>query len=185
MTTEKYYRVHAIFEPCELRFKLENPDIITPTLEKKIKAMGFPKIVGSVLTKCVDASCKGVVIVDSKSYLSHKFYDGLQTPKCDFPISSPIGDGHFEFTYSPSDKSILLKLSGTFDCALKREKVELTMLKNAKCLYFRSLILQDTKGKEIRGPKDELDCQHPLEARAGSNYLDEYQAPVRITLEKF
>ena len=64
MTTEKYYRVHAIFEPCELRFKLENPDIITPPLKKKIKAMGLPKIVGSVLTQCVDASCNAVVIVD-------------------------------------------------------------------------------------------------------------------------
>jgi hypothetical protein len=145
-------------------------------MEKKIKAMGFPKLQGSPFPM-IDATAKGVVKVSSEGQRLHEAY---------ITIGAPTGDGHFEIAYSPSDKSILLKLSGTFDCAMSDKEKQ---LKSAKCLIIRDCTLQDAKGKDIKGPKDESDYASPLRASVTglSRELfsnDVYQVPVKIKLER-
>lgn len=195
-----YYGVLVCFEPFEMRLRLSKLDNIKPAWAKKLKAMAFPEMEGNVLTKSVDASAKDIVLVDQKSWLSHYFYDGNLTPKYNLRISAPREDGlnfsggpaaasdpkgQFEITYSPSDKSILLKLSGTFDCGLQHEEMKLTVFRNAKFLYFNRFLLKDAKGKNIT-VNNEDGVTFPLEAYSDINEDKEiYQVPVKILLEKF
>jgi hypothetical protein len=187
MTNSSMYNVKAIFEPCELRFSLDSSIVLTSTMLKKLKTMGFPKIKEAlVLTKRVNTLANGVVTVDFDSCTRNMCLDGTAAQDiCYFQIiMGPEGDGHFKITYSPSDKSILLTLNGTFYSVIWSE-IHKKHMENADCVYIGGFTLKDEKGKEINGPKDEYGYSTPLVARPGTNHMDRLQVPVKFIVTPY
>jgi hypothetical protein len=168
------YTVKATFDSCELRFKLTNQDGIAPPLEKKLKTMGFPNMWVTPSPKKANSSANGVVAVDaSKLDLSERV-----------PVSRPGDGASFEVAYSPDDKSVTVRFNGTFECWTTDD---VKCLENVECVFIEGITLQDAKGKDIKGPKDEYGMACRLEANVTGSYSgpsEAYQVPVNITLEK-
>jgi hypothetical protein len=168
------YNVQAKFDSCELRFQLIQQGEIAPALAKKIKTMGFPSIWGTPSATKANTTSTGVIAIGDDSLdLSERM-----------PISKPTEGGSFECIYYPEDNSIVVKLAGTFEC-WTTDNVK--PLKNVACLYIGSISLQDAKGKDIKGPKDDYGIASPLEANITGSYREPgqtYQVPVTLALIK-
>lgn len=166
------YKVFAQFDSCELRFQLIKPGIIAPPLAKKIKTMGFPNIWGTPSAAKTNTTSDGVVSVGDDSLdLSEKM-----------PITKPVEGGSFECVFYPEDNSIVLKLDGTFECWTTKD---IKPLKNVACLYIGGITLNDAKGKDIKGAKDDYGIASRLEANITGGYSEPgqtYQVPVKISL---
>lgn len=169
------FSVRARFEPCELKFKLTEPDKITTAIEQKIKKMGFPSFYGNTSAKCVDENANGVCVVPNP----HE-QDGI-------PISWPLDGGSFECNYSSEENSIVLKMEGDFFAINFIFEDEVDRFRNVAYLFVNGICLQDGKGKLIKLPKDEYGIACNIEANITGTYDYDvavcYQIPVVLTVE--
>ena len=168
------FTVQAKFAPCELKFKLTDPEKLTPAIEKKLKALGFPEIWAVPSAKAANLPLSGVTAISDKSI----------DMSINIPISSPTEGATAECVYSAEDQSVSVKLAGLYDVWTTED---IKPLKNVTCLFISGIRLTDLKGKTIKFAKDEYGMANKVEANVTGTYDENglcYQVPVSLSIQK-
>jgi hypothetical protein len=155
--------IHATFPKTILKFFL--PTDLQPPVKKKLANLGWPEpwLTYSFDKKLKLKDCGNGFFLHS----SGEFGESI-------PITKPTEHGHFSAKYDEKEGTITYEFSGEFLVYGYTDESEAVTYKKITEGYVSLLKILDSKGKQIKLPKDEYGMALPLEGTAQSGSYDEY-----------
>jgi hypothetical protein len=156
--------VHALIKKIEFRFQLQ-PSDLSETIEKKLGNLGFPLI--------------DIQYFKSPDFKLKKINDNLYSLadlgdiESDFiPLSRPTELAKFNAKYNSSDHTITYELDGEYFVWNVTDPLQFEQYSNNKRGYISRVKIVDSKGKEIKKPKNDRGHSFTLEAMADIDDID-------------